>query len=127
MSERRKFDPDGDGKVGLENVIYFLQILSGTRAPGFYHFPAWLQEKILGILDSPPANPPVQIFRTVYQSEIAYYIPPRCCDIMSELYDKNGNLICHPGGGFTGQGDFRCPDFLLTPGSECIWHDDRSR
>jgi len=31
MAERLKYDPDGDGRVGLPNVIYFLQILTGQR------------------------------------------------------------------------------------------------
>lgn len=31
--------------------------------------------------------------------------------MMSELYDKNCNLICHPDGGFSGGGYGKCPDF----------------
>ncbi len=55
-----------------------------------------------------------------------YYIPPYCCDVYSELYDFNGQLICHPDGGITGAGDGKCPDFykdsiIYT----LIWKDNR--
>jgi hypothetical protein len=51
------------------------------------------------------------VFRTKYKGKVAYYVPPRCCDIPSELYDENGRLICYPHGGFVG-GDGRCPSFV---------------
>jgi hypothetical protein len=31
MTEKLKYDPNGDGKIGLQEVIYYLQILSGVR------------------------------------------------------------------------------------------------
>jgi hypothetical protein len=60
----------------------------------------------------PPANPPAYIARYEYRGGTVFYVPPRCCDIFSELYDASGQLICHPDGGIAGHGDGRCPDFL---------------
>ena len=60
----------------------------------------------------PPANPPAFIASYQYRGQVVYYVPPRCCDIFSDLYDASGQLICHPDGGIGGHGDGRCPDFL---------------
>lgn len=46
-----------------------------------------------------------------YQNQTVYYVPPGCCDLPGTLYDRQGNVLCHPDGGFTGLGDRRCPDF----------------
>jgi hypothetical protein len=55
-----------------------------------------------------------------------YYLPPRCCDIFGNLYDSQGQIICHPDGGIAGHGDGRCPDFLNQRTNETvIWRDTR--
>jgi hypothetical protein len=64
------------------------------------------------------------VFRTTYRGRLAYYIPPRCCDIPSQLYDEHGTLICYPHGGFAG-GDGRCLSFVpseaqLTPAQDNV-------
>jgi len=68
----------------------------------------------------PPANPPAYIARYEYRGQVVYYIPPRCCDIFSDLYDGSGQLVCHPDGGVAGDGDGRCPDFLSQRRNETI-------
>ena len=51
---------------------------------------------------------------------------PRCCDIFSDLYDASGNVIGHPDGGITGQGDGRVPDFPAQRENErIVWKDQR--
>lgn len=59
-----------------------------------------------------PTESPHQVWRYEIEGRAVYYMPPRCCDIYSELYDDNGVLLCHPDGGITGSGDGRCPYFV---------------
>lgn len=54
-----------------------------------------------------------------YQGETVYYLPTSlrdCCDAFSRLYDADGNHICYPEGGITGEGDGRCPSFVNNRG-----------
>ena len=79
------------------------------------------------LLSEPVANPPALIAEYDYNGEAVYYVPPCCCDIFSDLYDAAGNLIGHPDGSITGQGDGRVPDFLAVRSSETvILRDERS-
>ena len=41
-----------------------------------------------------------------------YLFKPLCCDQLDKLYDVNGRYVCAPSGGFTGQGDGRCPAWV---------------
>ena len=74
--------------------------------------PAPVANLIHELQTRPPANPPAFIASYQYRGQVVYYVPPRCCDIFSDLYDAAGKLICHPDGGIAGHGDGRCPDFL---------------
>ena len=88
--------------------------------------PEWLNELIEQLESEPVANPPLWIARYEYQGQVVYYLPPRCCDIPSNLYDADGNIICHPDGGFSGGGDGRCPTFFAERKNEVIvWRDSR--
>lgn len=71
--------------------------------------PHWVQQKIQAYQHSAPE---ISARIAEYQGKTVYYIPPKCCDIPSELYDENGKLICYPDGGFVG-GDGKCPGFKL--------------
>jgi hypothetical protein len=58
---------------------------------------------------------PVEIWQYEYEGERVFYLPlarSYCCDIPSVLYSVRGELICRPDGGFTGDGDGRCPNFV---------------
>ncbi len=48
----------------------------------------------------------------LYKGDTVYLFVPPCCDRFSELYDRDGKLICHPDGGITGKGDGKCTDFV---------------
>jgi hypothetical protein len=61
---------------------------------------------------------PVEIWQYEYDGEPVFYLPlarSHCCDIPSVLYSVRGELICRPDGGFTGDGDGRCPNFVARP------------
>lgn len=87
---------------------------------------AWLSEMIRELEEEAPANPPAKVFRYFYNEQEVYYLTSRCCDIPGKVYDVEGNLLCEPDGGITGQGDGRCPDFAETRTNETlIWEDKR--
>jgi hypothetical protein len=90
--------------------------------------PAWLTQLILQLEATPVANPPARIVQYRYQGATVYYLPPRCCDIPSNLYSLAGDMICHPDGGFSGAGDARCPDFFAQAQFvREMWRDSRPR
>ena len=67
------------------------------------------------------------VARYEYRGGRVYYVPPRCCDVYGTLYDASGTILCHPDGGFTGDGDGRCPDFFEERRNEkIIWRDRRA-
>lgn len=87
--------------------------------------PSCVKRMIRKIKREEPRNPPAEVWKLTVDGSIYYYIPPHCCDQMSELYDSSCNLICHPDGGFTGQGSGNCPG-LENAESELIWEDERN-
>jgi hypothetical protein len=88
--------------------------------------PAWLNERIQKIQAEMVANPPVQIFRYLYNNQVVYYETAPCCDFFTTLYNADGKVICQPDGGITGKGDGKCPDFLQKRVRErLIWQDPR--
>ena len=88
--------------------------------------PGWLAQMILDFESQPPANPPLTISRYEYRRQPVYYQTASCCDIFSNLYNEEGELIAHPDGGITGRGDGRLPDFFQARGRESlVWLDAR--
>jgi hypothetical protein len=99
----------------------------GSAQPTASAYPGWLSELIRSLETEPVANPPASIYRYEYDGQAVYYLPPRCCDVPSNLYDTEGNIICHPDGGEMGVGDGRCPDFFDKRENEAlVWQDKRT-
>lgn len=53
-------------------------------------------------------------YKCSYKGETVYYYTSPCCDQYNHLYNRNGEIICAPDGGFSGQGDGKCPDFSMS-------------
>ncbi len=88
----------------------------------------WLNQLIQKLQEEQPANPPAKIYRYTYNNQEVYYLTGRCCDIPSQLFDKDGKQLCEPDGGITGKGDGRCSDFFEKRQNETlIWKDKRER
>ena len=107
-----------------------LELVSEGTTPGGSgpqgQIPDWLTELIRKLESAPVADPPASITEYEYKGSTVYFLPQRCCDIWSELYDSEGNLVGHPDGGITGQGDGRVPDFFEERKNERrIWADSR--
>ena len=89
--------------------------------------PAWLTTVIRQLETQPVANPPAFIARYEYKGDTVYFVPQRCCDVMSVVYRSDGAVMCQADGGFAGTGDGRCPDFFAERRNErIIWRDPRS-
>lgn len=98
-----------------------------TEGPaGEESLPLWLTALTHDLESQPVANPPAFIARYDYFGQVVYYLPARCCDIPSNLYNAAGTVICHPDGGLAGSGDGGCPDFLARRTDEkIVWRDPR--
>jgi hypothetical protein len=97
----------------------------GTTATGAH--PPWLLDMIARQEAEPVANPPAYIARQEYASGVFYFLPSRCCDVFSELYDADGALVCYPDGGITGGGSGNCPALGEPLSEEIVWADSRTR
>ena len=88
--------------------------------------PGWLAGLVSREESGPIANPPAKLLKCEYKGKTVYYLPPRCCDIPSILYDEKGDEICAPDGGLTGRGDGKCSDFAQQRRNcSVIWEDHR--
>lgn len=88
--------------------------------------PEWLTSLIQQFEAQPVANPPAFVARYQYRGAPVYYLPARCCDIWSTVYQADGTILCHPDGGLGGSGDGRCPTFLAERANErIVWRDPR--
>jgi hypothetical protein len=89
--------------------------------------PDWLTTLVAELERKPVANPPALLAQYEYKGQTVYYLPPRCCDVPSELYNAEGTVLCAPDGGITGRGDGRCADFFTERKNEkIIWRDKRA-
>ncbi|MEO7561714.1 MAG: hypothetical protein ABIT07_03920 [Ferruginibacter sp.] len=96
--------------------------LNGSAAA----IPECINKLIVQYKSEPKQNPPRSIYSYTYSEKTVYYVPAICCDQYSDLYDGDCNMIAHPDGGLTGNGDGRLPDFIKTKTMEkLLWHDER--
>ena len=107
-----------------------LELVSEGTVPGgsvpLDKIPGWLADLISKLESGPVADPPASITQYEYKGQTVYFLPQRCCDIWSDLYDSEGDIIGHPDGGITGEGDRRVPDFFDERKNERrIWADSR--
>lgn len=109
----------------LPAILLGLTIASGVCAQS--EVPPFVAKLITHYKNASPVGSPGAIWKYRYKGAAVFYVPRlACCDIMSNLYDINGNLICHPDGGIAGSGDGRCPDFLAERrDGERLWSDAR--
>ena len=116
----------------LERVLLAVALSAGCgRSPAApdaaITSPAWLTTVIRQLETQPVGNPPALIARYEYKNETVYFVPQRCCDVMSVVYRSDGAIVCRADGGFAGAGDGRCPDFIAERRNErIIWRDPRT-
>ena len=85
-----------------------------------------VNRKIAQIKSKAKWNPPAEVNEYLYQGKTVFLFSADCCDQFYELYDENCNLLCAPSGGFTGNGDGKCPDFSTQAKHiRLVWKDSR--
>jgi hypothetical protein len=90
--------------------------------------PACVQAKIDSIKKLPLRNPPAEIHEYEYKGSKVYMLSAPCCDFFTTVVDANCNYICAPSGGFTGQGDRKCPQFIVDAKElRLVWRDERAK
>jgi hypothetical protein len=116
------------GGLILLTLVIFAGCDSNPAAPSpSTTSPAWVTALIRQLEAQPPANPQAFLARYDYKGQDVYFLPKRCCDVMSDVYQADGTVMCHPDGGVTGSGDGRCADFFIERKNESIiWRDLRS-
>jgi len=113
-------------KTYLLAIIAMIILLTGCSQTSQTANPAWVDRLIEQSESDPVGNPPLSVWRYEYNSQVVYFVPAHCCDISSVVYDVEGNGICAPDGGITGDGDGRCPDFFdQRTDEQLIWQDTR--
>jgi len=120
----------GEAMTTLRRQLLLLTFLMSAACAGnpiAPDSPAWLTALIRESEEQPVANPPAFIARSDYTGQSVYFLPQRCCDIMSVLYREDGSIACHPDGGLKGTGDGQCADFFRERRNEqIIWRDARN-
>ena len=112
-------------KLGAFFILILLCYCTNSTSPD--QNPVWVTQLIQKYESEKVGNPPQSIWRYEYKGQIVYFVPAQCCDQFSSLYDRFGNLMCAPDGGFTGRGDGRCSDFFAERKNEkLIWKDSRT-
>ncbi len=101
-------------------VLLFVFLLLMGCAGSKPVIPVWLHQKLLQAERNP--NSYVEVWQYDYKKQRVYYFIPACCDRLTELYNAEGKLVCHPAGGISGQGDGKCRKFLTgRKNGELIW------
>ena len=115
-------------KIRLLVMITIFSLLAACAQATQTSNPAWVDQLIKKFESDPVANPPLSIWKYDYNGQVVYFVPARCCDITSVLYDAQGTLICAPDGGIAGRGDGKCSDFFEKRTNEqLIWKDNRTK
>jgi hypothetical protein len=116
-------------RIGIFLSLFLLTVAMGCGPSlSSNKNPPWINNLITTFENGPIGNPGYKIWQYEYKGQTVYYIPPQCCDQFSDLYDAKGNLIGHPDGGMTGNGDGKYTDFFqLREKENLIWQDPRKR
>ena len=114
-------------KLRILTILVVLVLLAGCAQATQTGNPAWVDQLIKQFESDPVGNPPLSIWRYEYNGQEVYFVPARCCDITSVLYDAEGTKLCAPDGGIAGRGDGKCPDFFdQRTNEQLIWQDGRT-
>ena len=118
----------GEHAVEISDVVGFSQTASVVvkeQKPVNGELPDWLAKWVADLDAGKIEFPPNAVFRFQDQGGTVYYVDSQCCDQFSDLLDADGNLIGHPDGGITGQGDGVTPFLLNLHDGEIIWSSNK--
>ena len=103
--------------------------VSSLHASAQSEIPPLVAQLIAEYKAAGPGKSPGFVWRYRFKGQTVFYVPAQfCCDFLSQLYDTDGKLLCHPDGGLAGGGDGKCPDFFHERSNEeLLWSDGTSR
>jgi Domain of unknown function (DUF6970) len=110
-------------------LVVVLAAAAGCRASVAEDPPGFVRAMIEDFEAAPAGTAPRAIWRYTYDGEPVYYVPfsDICCDRMSRVYDRSGDIVCAPDGGLTGAGDGRCQYFFAVAADGVrVWSKDQS-
>jgi hypothetical protein len=112
----------------LTALLFLLSSFQHKKKKKAVRQPACVQQLISQMKAEPVQNPPASIYSYTWHKTTVYYVPAKCCDFFSDLYDSTCKIIAHPDGGITGKGDGKAPDFFDTRTNEkLLWKDTRKQ
>lgn len=82
----------------------------------------WLDKMVSGGVDK--YGKIISVYSYTYNRKTVYLVnyEVKCCDnFTSQLFDNQGNSLCFPYGGISGQGDKKCEDFDLEKSNEKLY------
>lgn len=107
-------------------LVIFVTIAAKKCGRQNESIPICIQQKIDQIKKQPKWNPPAEVHQYDYKGKRVFYFSSNCCDQYNVVYDDNCNYVCAPGGGYTGKGDGKCPDFKENAKEvRLVWKDER--
>jgi len=102
-------------------VVFLICILIGFTGCEQIDLPSDVPDCVKKLIRDNQTNPQ-KVWRYRYQKEIDYLVLPDCCDQFISLYTSQCTFICAPSGGFSGNGDGKCPGFYQdAENGELIW------
>lgn len=114
-------------KIRKHSVIFAVVLLISCAVSNHSETPSFVNALVQAYEADSEAASPDEIWSFLIGGDAVFYVSPTCCDIPSTLYDKDGNILCHPDGGITGSGDGRCPHFHERRSTGVlIWRDSRA-
>ena len=88
--------------------------------------PIWLRERIAGYQQSTFRSSPLRVMKFKHGWQTYYYFSGLCCEQLNPITDDDGDYVCAPTGGWTGDGDNKCPkSFPDEEGMTTVWEDSR--
>lgn len=107
----------------LIGIVFLTIFFSGCHKDEFPDdTPRCIRKRILGESE----NCLQKVYKYQYNGNTVYlFINSKCPDAYNDLYSEDCDLLCHPDGGLTGNGDGNCTDFYQNATSESlIWEDN---
>jgi hypothetical protein len=99
-------------RLSIPFVLAGMNLASGLAIG--QELPRFVEQLIRRYEAGPETSSPGSIWQYEYDGTTVFHVPlsRNCCDRYSILYDRSGEVVCRPDGGFAGGGDGKCPEFI---------------
>lgn len=97
----------------MKSIYIFVFLITIISACTKVSVPEGTPRAIKKLIDKEQKNCLNTVTSFTIKEETVYYFDNGyggCADMFNDLYSENGELICHPSGGFSGGGDGKCDD-----------------